>query len=471
MQSKALRKNNLIQCIFRTLPTDPASVEAVTEGYCIMNQTPILFVVVAVALGTQPAFPADEFERAPIRYSQSAPENCVSRLQARIDRGEAQLAYDERHGYVPSVLEALGVSTKSQMLVFSKTSLQRQRIAPETPRALYFNDDVYVGFCRYGEVVEISAVDPVLGAVFYTLDQEPVDRPKFVRQTDNCLICHGSSQTRGIPGHLVRSVFSDAGGQPILSSGTYRVDHSTPLAHRWGGWYVTGRHGEQTHLGNLIIRGKRVPDPVDNAQGQNVTDLDGRFDVNACLTPHSDIVALMVLEHQATAHNLITDAGFTTRQAIDHERQLNRELHEPAQRRWESTTSRIKSVGDALARYLLFAEEARLTAPIAGTSGFTEEFSKRGPRDRRGRSLRDFDLERRLFKYPCSYLVYSAAFDALPAEVREHVWRRVWDVLTGRDASPDYAHLTTADRTAILEILRDTKPGLPDYWHATKNTK
>lgn len=435
-----------------------------------MNRTHLFFVAIAVALGAQPAsaFPADGFEREPISYSQTAPDNCVSRLQARIDRGEARLAFDERHGYLPSVLAALGVSTKTQMLVFSKTSLQRQRIAPHTPRSLYFNDDVYVGFCRYGEVMEISAVDPLLGTVFYTLDQESVDRPKFVRQTDNCLICHGSSQTRGIPGHVVRSVFSDADGQPILSSGTYRVDHTTPLANRWGGWYVTGQHGAQTHLGNLIIRGKRVPEPLDNTHGLNVTDLSERFDVEACLTPHSDIVALMVLEHQATAQNLITDAGFTTRQALHHEAHLNRELNEPAGRRWDSTTSRIKSVGDALARYLLFAEETQLTAPVAGTSGFAEEFAQRGPRDRHGRSLRDFDLKRRLFKYPCSYLVYSASFDALPADVRDHVWRRLWDVLTGRDTSADFAHLSAADRTAILEILRETKPSLPEYWRAAK---
>ena len=408
----------------------------------------------------------DEFEREPIRYSEATPENCVSRLQERLDRGQAQLTFDPQHGYLPSVLTSLGVSTRSQMLVFSKTSLQRQRITPDTPRALYVNDEVYVGSCRNGEVLEISASDPLLGTVFYTLDQDPEERPRFQRQTDNCLICHGSSQTQGVPGHLVRSVFPDASGLPILSSGSYRVDHTTPLSKRWGGWYVTGRHGTETHLGNLVIRDKRVVEPVDNSQGLNVTSLAERFDVDDYLTPHSDIVALMVLEHQATAQNRITSAGFMTRQALHHEAALNRELKELAERRWQSTTSRIRSGADALVKYLLFSGEAPLNAPIEGTSGFAEEFPTLGPRDSRGRSLRDFDLQHRLVKYPCSYLVYSDALDALPAKVRGEVWQQIWDVLTGRNSSAEFAHLSADDRTAVLEILRETKPGLPDYWRS-----
>src|SRR5262245_32377904 len=184
--------------------------------------------------------PAQEFEQAPIRYSDSTPNNCVSRLIARIATEETKLEHEPHFGYLRSLLAALDVPISSQMLVFSKTSLQRHRIAPRTPRALYFSDDVYVGFCQDGDVLEISAVDSHLGAVFYTLDQNPRRPTPFRRQTDNCLICHGSSQTKEIPGHVVRSVFSDAAGLPILSSGTYRVDQTTALEKRWGGWYVTG---------------------------------------------------------------------------------------------------------------------------------------------------------------------------------------------------------------------------------------
>lgn len=409
---------------------------------------------------------ADDFDREPINYATSRPDNCISKLQQRMDQGQVTLKFDGQRGYLRSVLDELKVPLSSQMLVFSKTSLQRQRIAPPTPRALYFNDDVYIGFCQEGEVVEVSAVDAQLGTVYYTLDQHEADKPKFVRQTDSCLLCHGSSQAQGVPGHLVRSVYPDSEGFPILSSGSFRIDQTSPIEKRWGGWYVTGQHGTQKHLGNLIVRGKQEPEEIDNSKGLNVTELGSRVDLSVYLTPHSDIVALMVLEHQTMAHNLLTQANFVTRQALHYEATLNRELNEPAGHRWDSTLSRIKSVGEPLVKYLLFCGEARLQSPIKGTSGFAEEFVEKGPRDPQGRSLRDLNLQTRLFKYPCSYLIYSPSFDALPADVRDYVLQRLWNVLKGVDTSPEFAHLSAADRTAIREILVATKANLPKYWHA-----
>jgi hypothetical protein len=415
----------------------------------------------ALASSTQAA---DEFEQPPIEYSRSAPENCVSNLQARIDNGDLRLAFDNERGFLPDLLKALGVPIESQALVFSKTSLQRHRISPKRPRAIYFSDDVYVGFCQRGEVLEITAVDPRLGAVFYTLDQTQADAPRLVRQTDNCLICHSSSRTEGVPGFVVRSLFVGASGQPILSAGSYTVDHSTPLAQRWGGWYVTGKHGAQTHLGNLIVDSKGDPREIDNAQGQNVTELGDRLSLGKYLSPHSDIVALMVLEHQTLVHNRLAKANFETRRALYYEADFNRALGEPEGTRLESTTRRIQEAGNDLVEALLLVDEANLTAPISGTSGYAESFSKAGPRDGRGRSLRDLDLQRRLFKYPCSYLVYSQAFDGLPQEMREYAWQRLWDVLSAGHDSQTFTHLSSEDRQAIVEILRDTHPSLPEYW-------
>lgn len=409
---------------------------------------------------------AQDFEREPINYLTAPADNVISRLQSRLESGETRLELDDRTGYVKAVLQELQVPLSSQTLVFSKTSLQRSKIAPRTPRALFFNDDVYIGYCQNGEVVEISAVDPNLGAVFYTIDQERADPPKVTRHNDNCLICHGSSNTRGVPGHLVRSVYVDAGGMPVLSMGTYRVNHSTPIEKRWGGWYVTGQHGNQAHLGNLVLRTTRYQEPVDNSEGQNVTDLTSRFKTAGYLSPHSDLIALMVLEHQCEAQNLLTVANFQTREALHAETRLNKELNEPEGHRWESTTTRIKSACESLVRYLLFSEEAPLTAKIQGTSTFGDEFSQRGPRDSKSRSLRDFDLEHRLFKYPCSYLIYTRQFDGLPEEAKSLVWKRMWEVLTGQDQTKPFAHLQPADRLAILEIIRETKTDLPDYWKA-----
>lgn len=407
-----------------------------------------------------------DFERDPINYSKSEPRNRVSQLADDLASGKRALKHEPHFGYLRSLLTELAVPESSQMLVFSKTSLQRHRISPRTPRALYFSDDVYVGFCQFGDVLEISAVDPVLGAVFYTINQEEEARPRVMRQGDNCLICHGSSQTKSIPGHLVRSVYSDAAGLPILSSGTHRIDHSSPLKHRWGGWYVTGTHGPQTHLGNLVVRGRQEPEQIDNAAGLNITDLSPRIDVKSYLTPHSDIVALMVLEHQADGHNYITQAVFQTRMALHYEQALRRELGQPTDEHFDSTKSRIRSVCEPLVEYLLFCEEAELTHRLEGTSTFAAEFSRRGPSDKQGRSLREFDLSHRLFKYPCSYLIYSPSFEALPPEAKDYVFRRFDEILSGRDQTKKFAHLSAADRQAIREILLETLPSLPDNWKA-----
>jgi hypothetical protein len=407
---------------------------------------------------------ATDLEQAPILYTKAPANNLVSRLQQRLESGKASLVFDKTFGYLPALLDELQVPRYSQMLVFSKTSMQRHRISPRTPRALYFNDEVYIGYCQHGAVLEISAVDPQLGAVFYTLDQKPLEKPSIKRQDYSCLVCHGSSQNHGFPGHLVRSVYADGQGFPMLSSGTFRIDHTSPLKERWGGWYVTGTSGKQAHLGNLIVRDQRAPEEIDNTPNLNVTDLSRWVGTKSYLTPHSDIVALMVLEHQTEMHNRITRAGFLTRIALHDEAELNKALGRPASGPSDLTRRRIKSACDPLVKYLLFSGEAKLTAPIQGTSDFAREFVRRGPRDSKGRSFRDLDLKTRLFKYPCSYLIYSEAFAALPEAARTYVYNRMWDVLHGNVSTSDFDHLSRDDCQAMREILIGTKKNLPSYW-------
>ena len=425
--------------------------------------------VLSLALAS-PLAASDEFEREPINYSNAKPDNRVSRLQERIDAGLVKPVFEKETGYARWLLGELQVPLSSQVLVFSKTSLQRNRIAPKTPRALYFSDDMYVGYCQFGHVMEVSAVDPNLGTVFYTLEQEAEDKPKFVRQADTCLLCHASSQTRGIPGHLARSVYPDSSGNPILSSGSFRIDQTSPFERRWGGWYVTGTHGSMKHLGNMVVADKRPAERVEDLKGLNLTNLKGRCDTSAYLTPHSDIVALMVLEHQAEMHNAITRANFQTRQALYNEAVLNKEIGRAPDYRSETTTRLIKSACDALVKYMLFSHEAPLTDRVQGTSAFAKEFTQLGPRDSKGRSLREFDLTTRLFKYPCSYLIYSPAFDGLPAEAKEYTLQRLHDVLKGQAYSRDFDHLTADDCRAIYEILVTTKKDLPDYWRDGANS-
>ena len=408
-----------------------------------------------------------DYEGEPINYGKAPVHDPIAQLQEKLDKGEVELAYDGKHGYLPSILEALGVTPASQVLVFSKTSFQRSRISPRRPRALYFNDEVYLGWVQRGDVIEVSSVDPQQGAVFYTLDQQLVDRPHFVRQTDECLLCHGSSHTGGVPGHFVRSVFPDRGGMPVLSAGTYRTDYTSPIKERWGGWYVTGQHGDQRHMGNVTVADKNNPEDMDTESGANIVDLKDRVDVDPYLSDDSDIVALMVLEHQVAMQNRITAANYRARFAHRDAKIMNEALGRAADYESESTQQRFASAAEKVLECLLLVGEQPLSDPIVGTSKFAEIFQRQGPFDEKGRSLRQLDLKQRLFKYPCSYLIYSPAFEGLPNRVREGVYQRLWDVLSGQDQSSKYAHLSAVDRQAILDILRETKPHLPAYWTAS----
>ena len=387
------------------------------------------------------------FDEETINYSKQTDTGPIARLQERIDRGELKMNFGEKFGYLPSLLDALGVSTNSQMLVFSKTSFQRERIAPKTPRAIFFNDDVYVGFVQGSPLLEISSSDPKLGGVFYTLDQTKVERPKFVR-TDQCLECHASAKTMGVPGHLVRSFATDENGAVDMTSGTSLVNHRTPIEDRWGGWYVTGDSGKQQHRGNVFGKAAFARHEKEPGYLGNQSELKRFFDVSEYPVGSSDIVALMVMEHQSHMHNFLTRLNYESTIALQQYGHIRY----------------LKNITEAFVRYLLFTEEAPMTSPIRGSSGFAERFAKQGPRDAKGRSLRDFDLKTRLFKYPCSYLIYSDAFEQLPARLKERIYERLLEILDGEDSSAAYEKISSESRQAIREILVATKKDLPAKW-------
>lgn len=400
-----------------------------------------------------------------IRYAKSPVDDPVARLARRITSGEVKLEFENNdHGYLRSLIRALDLSTDSQVLVFSKTSFQATRISPRLPRALYFNDQVALGYVRGGDVLELAAVDPRQGVVFYTLDQEKVDKPRLERR-DACLQCHQSGTTLGVPGIVVRSVYPDRSGMPLFQAGTFISDHRSPIRQRWGGWYVSGSHGTIHHMGNAIVPDPDKPDQLETEGTQNLTDFQFRFNAGAYLTPYSDIVALLTLEHQTHMTNLITRVGWETRLALDYQTGINKALGDPPSTMSDSTRRRIDSAVEEMVAYMLFTEEASLEgAKISGPTKFRDTFAQRGPRDHKGRSLRDFNLEKRIFRYPLSYMIYAANFDAMPDAARDRVYRRLYVILTGKDTSKQYAKLTSDDRRAIFEILLDTKPALPAYW-------
>ena len=398
------------------------------------------------------------FEQPPIDYVNAKVNDGVTRLSARIESGQTTLEHDVVHGYLKSVLEELEIPVSSQMLVFSKTSMQMQRISPDRPRAVYFNDDIYVGWCQYGQVIEIAANDSNQGPTFYTLNQSLEAAPSFIRDQGQCTVCHASSNTQYVPGLLVRSVFPGESGHPNYGSGTYTTDQTSPFNQRWGGWYVTGTHGAMRHMGNRIYEESERNSNLE--LGANRIDLNGLVSTGSYLSSHSDIVALMVLEHQTQMQNAITFANFETRQALHQSKTMNQALDREPEFISESTQRRINAAAKNVLKHLLMCDEFPLTDNVSGTSDFASQFANRGPRDSKARTLRDFDLEKQLFRYPCSYLIYSASFDALPVEVRLPVIDGLIEILEGRNTSDEFTHLSAEARAAILEILRDTKPQL-----------
>ena len=397
-------------------------------------------------------FPPIPSDHKAIQYQEHPADDPVARLGRQMEKGDGKLEFDPKWGYLPSVLKNLGINVDSQVLVFSKTSFQASRISPARPRAIYFNDTVSVGYVQESQVLEVASLDPKQGMVFYTLDVGKSAAPSFNRQDMSCLQCHMSPATLNIPGIVVSSLYPSDDGS--LGLRAFATDHRTPLEERWGGWYVTGTHSTMVHRGNASAYNSAIPSGADLRGSQNLTRLDDKFNTSAYLSTTSDIVALMTLEHQTRMTNLITRMGWETRVAAE-------------DGMLEELRSRLDSGIAEMVTYMLFADEAPIREPIAGVSAFTKTFPQRGPRDTQGRSLRDFDLQKRLFRYPLSYMVYSEAFDSLPDIAREGVWQALYDVLTGQDRSPKFARLSAEDRRAVWEILRDTKPTLPAYWKSS----
>jgi hypothetical protein len=382
-----------------------------------------------------------DFDGPPIGYSTRDATDPVARLDETLgDAGAGTQPYDPRFGYLPRVLELLRVPVSSQMLVFSKTSVQRRSIDPSNPRALYFSDDVYVGFIPGASEIEIAAVDADLGTVFYTVHQDREEPLRFKRSNE-CLSCHGAARSMGVPGFVLRSLDTDDEGEVVPATDTSAVTHCTPVAERWGGWYVTNAPADWVHRANHPGQ-----DEQSEAQKRRLLGKIGaskRYPFSG-----SDTLALLVHDHQTHMHNYITRLQMEGKQRIveyGHVRYLDTQVR-------------------AFLRYLLFTEEASLPSPMKPAPGFVDAFQKDAKRDSKGRSLRDFDLQTRLFKYPCSFLLDSEAFRKLPEMVRQKILDRLHTVLLGEDPHADFAGIPAAGRRAVLEILRETCPDLTQGW-------
>ena len=403
----------------------------------------VVFAASTLAVAQRPDAFQQSITHPAIAYATTPVTDAAAQLDLKLADRSVTLTREPSSGYLRSLLSALNVMPESQMLVFSQTSMQADQISFQNPRALYFNDKVSVGWVRGAEALEIAVQDPRQGIIFYTLEQGAA-APRFKRERQ-CLICHLTWDTLAVPGLTALST------APLPDKNAYAngftTDHRSPLSERWGGWFVTGQHGQSRHMGNLPV----MPEDKGKSKIQNpravLPSVAGQFDLTGYPTPYSDVVALMVFDHQAHMTNILTRMGWEARVAV------------------QPNAVRVRDAARDVVDYMLFGEEAALPGRLQGTAGFAEKFAALGPRDSRGRSLRDFDLERRLFRYPLSYMIYSEAFDALPAAAKEAVYARLHAVLTGKEVSVALKRLTAPELTAILQILRDTKKDLPAYFN------
>ncbi len=398
------------------------------------------------------------FGRPPIDYFSPTTDDAVSRLQRRIDSGQLTLDADGQRGYLDAVLQALNVPVSSQLLVYSKTARVPRLVTPRTPRAVFFNDEVAVAWIPKSRELELTAIDPVKGANFYTLSQplrgpdksgtgsdDSETRPetealvRFERR-DRCLACHAGRSSLDVPGFLLRAFQTDGNGSPLF--GYSQVTHALTYDRRWGGWYVTGAPPDLIHRGNLVSRSDNEQHKREPGFRSELTDLSELLKVDDLPADSSDIVAHLAFAHQMHGLNLLIRVGT------------------------EARTGRMSDAEDRLIRYLTFADEPPLPAPInrAG-SEFATWFERQSPLDGEGRSLQQCDLQTRFLRHRLSWLVYHTYFQALPKPTRARLLSRLWSGLTETPPSTDFLHLPAEEKSAIVEIVRATVRDLPDCWH------
>ncbi|HTY94077.1 MAG TPA: hypothetical protein VMC02_09325 [Steroidobacteraceae bacterium] len=395
-----------------------------------------------------------------MHYERTPTHNAIARLQQRLTAGDLTLTYSAPRGYLDSLLAALGIDRSSQVLVYSKTSLQKGLISAATPRALYFDADTYVGYVQGSANLELGTMDAEMGQVFYVLPNRPAAGavPAVQRETLTCLACHDTYEMSGggVPRFLLSSSYVNIRGDQITHEDSILTTDETPLESRWGGWYVTGHTGRQVHVGNILVRDVQELVKLDSVRRGNIDTLADLFDTTPYLSDKSDVVALLVLQHQVTVQNLLTRVNFEVRNALARVGGRSGAFR-------PKVRDALREYLDDLAKAMMFGDAVPYVDAISGNSGFDAWFQQQGPRDANGHSLRELDLHTRLFRHPLSFLVYSASFDALPPYAQDYLFGRFAAVLRGRDHSQLYAFMSDEDRRETLQILASTKPSFAQY--------
>ncbi|MFC5457450.1 hypothetical protein [Prosthecobacter fluviatilis] len=389
-----------------------------------------------------------DFRGPPHNYLEWKPKDRFAELQEKAQKGEVKLDTSNDKAFLTSLLQALDIPVSSQIMVFSASSLQSEIINPRNPRALYFNEDTYLGWVP-GGLVEIIAADPEMGPMFYVFDRlrpgGPV--PRVTRST-KCMNCHAGNATRRLPGLIAESLLVSRAGSSLE---TYRRDvqgHQIPLEDRFGGWHLTGQHNIANHKANVM--------GIPNAGKNEITPVNpGQFsDLSLHLLPTSDILPNLTNEHQMGFENRLVYAIYTVRQLKSEGKGML----------GAAAKEEIEERAQELARYITFADEAKFPAKgMVGDPAYVQDFLRDRKVSKAGLSLKDLDLKTRMFKHRCSYMLYTDTWKHAPKELKERVYYHMALYLR-EQPDAQHAHIPPAERAAIRSILKDTLTDLPVWW-------
>jgi hypothetical protein len=409
-------------------------------------RTIFLGLMAAAAASGQPQY--HDIDEAPHSYRQRTPQDRFTRLKDDFESGRIALDRSSEKAFVSSVLQALDIPVSSQMLVFSTTSLQLSLISPANPRALYFNEDVYLGYVPGGRI-EIVSIDPELGGIFYIFDIPKDMKPLRIERSERCMNCHAGEDTGHVPGLVIKSVVPGPTGGSLTAYRQTQTGHGIPFEQRFGGWHVTGKHGITDHWGNLtgrFVNGEVVR--ITNAPGT-------RFNWDKYPVAASDILPQLIHEHQAGFVNRVVEASYRARTA----------LLASGGKLSDAQAKELDAQAEIITRYLLFADEALLPpGGVEGDAAYKANFLRTRRATAEGIALKDFDLRTRLFKHRCSYMIYSPAFAGLPATMKQRVYQRLGQALILETPDKGYAHLPAAEKQTIRRILKATLADLADGW-------
>lgn len=402
----------------------------------------------------------NDFRQHPHNYDTNPKRDDMSRLIARAEAGDYRFGTESGLGFLRELLADLDVPESSQILVFSKTSLQRDLIDPANPRALYFNEDTHVAWMPGGKV-EIISFDADSGGRFYIETPPENDTGEITfASPGRCFGCHGGAATNFLPGPLANSNLTTRTGRRVGRVRSHdRISHAVPFSERWGGYYVTGAPITLEHLGNTFAERAGGDVRLEKALADGTLDsLEGTVDTESFPRGDSHILPLMVFDHQIEAHNLIVEARHRDRQYAHEEETFENGVTAKTRRDTEAFFDRF-------VRYLVFADEVSLSGhEFLASEDFREDFRANRRVGENGHSLKDFNLEDRLFENRLSYMIQSSSFLKAPRRMKNRVYDRLREILVEPDPPEGFDHFEDGERERIVSILRETQPDLPAEW-------